>query len=62
MVFLNKCDMVKDEELLELVEMEGKPHIHTYIHTYEAAPFVDEREERCADDGSSHMYVCMYST
>lgn len=24
MVFLNKCDMVKDEELLELVEMEGK--------------------------------------
>jgi hypothetical protein len=22
-VFLNKCDMVKDEELLELVEMEG---------------------------------------
>jgi elongation factor Tu len=23
-VFLNKCDMVKDEELLELVEMEGK--------------------------------------
>ena len=23
-VFLNKCDMVKDEELLELVEMEGR--------------------------------------
>jgi len=23
-VFLNKCDMVKDEELLELVEMEGE--------------------------------------
>ena len=23
-VFMNKCDMVKDEELLELVEMEGE--------------------------------------
>lgn len=23
-VFLNKCDLVDDEELLELVEMEGK--------------------------------------
>lgn len=30
MVFLNKCDMVNDEELLELVEMEGE--FNTIIH------------------------------
>lgn len=29
-VFLNKCDMVNDEELLELVEMEGE--FNTIIH------------------------------
>jgi hypothetical protein len=31
-VFLNKCDMVNDEELLELVEMEGEfDHAHPHL-------------------------------
>ena len=29
-VFLNKCDMVDDEELLELVEMEGRELLSQY--------------------------------
>jgi len=39
-VFLNKCDQVEDEELLELVEMEVKDLLEQYGYPAEEIPFV----------------------
>lgn len=39
-VFLNKCDMVDDEELLELVEMEVRELLTSYEFDGDATPFV----------------------
>lgn len=39
-VFLNKCDMVNDPELLELVEMEVKDLLETYKYDSTKVPFV----------------------
>lgn len=47
-VFLNKCDMVKDEELLELVEMEGALGL-----------FVGEEVEGTGSFHSFNHVVCM---
>jgi len=39
-VFLNKCDMVDDEELLDLVEMEARELLSSYEFDGDAIPFV----------------------
>lgn len=39
-VFLNKCDMVDDEELLELVEMEVRELLTAYEFDGDATPFI----------------------
>ncbi|HLO04877.1 MAG TPA: elongation factor Tu [Symbiobacteriaceae bacterium] len=39
-VFLNKCDMVDDEELVELVEMEVRELLSVYEFPGDAVPFV----------------------
>jgi len=39
-VFLNKCDMVDDEELLELVEMEVRELLTSYEFDGDATPFI----------------------
>lgn len=39
-VFLNKCDMVDDEELLELVEMEVRELLSSYEFDGDATPFI----------------------
>jgi elongation factor Tu len=39
-VFLNKCDMVDDEELIELVEMEVRELLSTYEFPGDTIPFV----------------------
>merc|ERR1719229_1394611 len=49
-VFINKCDLVDDEELLELVEMELSELLEE--HGYEDVPFV-HGSALCALDGSN---------
>ncbi|WP_459947964.1 GTP-binding protein, partial [Desulfocastanea catecholica] len=39
-VFLNKCDMVDDEELIELVEMELRELLDKYDFPGDDVPFV----------------------
>jgi elongation factor Tu len=39
-IFLNKCDMVDDEELLELVEMEVRELLTSYEFDGDAIPFI----------------------
>ncbi len=39
-VFLNKCDMVEDEELLELVEMEARELLASYEFDGDNTPFI----------------------
>ena len=39
-VFLNKCDMVEDEELLELVEMEARELLSSYEFDGDNTPFI----------------------
>ena len=39
-VFLNKCDMVDDEELLELVEMEARDLLTSYEFDGDNIPFI----------------------
>jgi elongation factor Tu len=39
-VFLNKCDMVDDEELLDLVEMESRELLSSYEFEGEEIPFI----------------------
>jgi elongation factor Tu len=39
-VFLNKCDMVDDEELIELVEMEVRELLSTYEFPGDTIPFI----------------------
>lgn len=39
-VFMNKCDMVDDEELLELVEMEVRELLTSYEFDGDATPFI----------------------
>ena len=39
-VFLNKCDMVEDEELLELVEMEARELLSKYEFDGDNTPFI----------------------
>lgn len=39
-VFLNKCDMVDDEELIELVEMEVRELLSNYEFDGDATPFI----------------------
>ncbi|HSA07263.1 MAG TPA: elongation factor Tu [Candidatus Gastranaerophilales bacterium] len=39
-VFLNKCDMVDDEELLDLVEMEARELLSSYEFDGDSIPFV----------------------
>jgi elongation factor Tu len=39
-VFLNKCDMVDDEELLELVEMEARELLSLYEFDGDSIPFI----------------------
>jgi elongation factor Tu len=51
-VFLNKCDLVDDEELLELVEMEVRELLDFYEFDGEATPFV-RGSALAAADGSN---------
>ena len=39
-VFLNKCDMVDDDELIELVEMELRELLNVYDFPGDDIPFV----------------------
>lgn len=39
-VFLNKCDMMDDEEMLELVEMEVRELLDTYGFSGEETPII----------------------
>ncbi len=39
-VFMNKCDMVDDEELLELVEMEARELLSSYEYDGDNIPFI----------------------
>ncbi len=39
-VFMNKCDMVEDEELLELVEMEARELLSSYEFDGDNTPFI----------------------
>jgi len=50
-VFINKCDLVEDEELLELVEMELSEILEE--HGYEDVPFV-HGSALCALEGKNH--------
>jgi elongation factor Tu len=51
-VFLNKCDLVDDEELLELVEMEVRELLDFYEFDGEATPFI-RGSALAAADGSN---------
>jgi elongation factor Tu len=39
-VYLNKCDMVQDPELLDLVEMEGREHLTKYHYPGDEVPII----------------------
>ena len=47
-VFLNKCDLVDDEELLELVEMEVRDLLSKYDFPGDDIPVVRRQRERGA--------------
>jgi len=51
-VFLNKCDMVEDEELLELVEMEVQELLDFYEFPGDETPII-RGSALCAIDGSN---------
>ncbi|NLY72529.1 MAG: elongation factor Tu [Tissierellia bacterium] len=53
-VFLNKCDMVDDEELLELVEMEIRELLDEYDFPGDDTPIVRGSALKAIEDPSSH--------
>ncbi|WFD10385.1 elongation factor Tu [Tepidibacter hydrothermalis] len=52
-VFLNKCDMVDDEELLELVEMEVRDLLNEYEFPGDDTPIVQGSALKALEDPSS---------
>ena len=60
-VFLNKCDMVDDEELIELVEMELRELLDKYEFPGDDVPFVKgsalKALENPEDPASGEMYL-----
>ena len=62
-VYLNKCDMVDDEELIELVEMEVRDLLNKYEFPGDDIPFVRGSSlnvlESTSTDMSAPEYECM---
>jgi len=54
-VFLNKCDMVDDEELLELVEMEVRDLLSTYEFPGDDIPIVKGSALKALEGDATHM-------
>ena len=52
-VFLNKCDMVEDEELLELVEMEVRDLLNEYEFPGDDTPIIRESTLKALEDPQS---------
>ena len=63
-VFLNKCDMVDDEELLELVEMELRDLLSQYNFPGDEVPIIRgsalEVLECDSNDASDPKYACIH--
>ena len=53
-VFLNKCDMVDDEELLELVEMEVRELLDEYDFPGDDTPIIRGSALKALEDPASH--------
>jgi elongation factor Tu len=64
-VFLNKCDMVDDEELIELVEMELRELLSAYEFDGDNIPFVRGSAlnvlESSSKDVSAPEYACIHN-
>ena len=62
-VFLNKCDMVEDEELLELVEMEARELLSSYEFPGDDIPIVKGSAlqvlESTSQDVNAPEYACI---
>jgi elongation factor Tu len=63
-VFLNKCDMVDDEELIELVEMEIRELLSTYDFDGDNTPFIRGSAlkvlESNSNDPNAPEYACIH--
>ena len=61
-VFLNKCDMVDDEELIELVEMELQELLDTYEFTGDTTPIIRGSALKAleSDDVNSEEAKCIF--
>jgi elongation factor Tu len=63
-VFLNKCDQVDDEELLELVEMEVRELLNTYEFPGDEIPIIRgsalKALECTSTDPSDPAYACIF--
>jgi len=63
-VFLNKCDMVDDEELIELVEMEIRELLSTYDFPGDDTPFIRGSAlnvlESDSKDPNAPEYACIH--
>ncbi len=63
-VFLNKCDMVDDEELIELVEMEIRELLSTYEFPGDDTPFIRGSAlnvlESNSKDPNAPEYACIH--
>jgi elongation factor Tu len=62
-VFLNKCDMVDDEELIELVEMELQELLDTYEFPGDTTPIIRGSALKAleADDVNSEDAKCIFT-
>ncbi len=64
-VFLNKCDMMEDEELLELVEMELRELLTSYRFPGDDIPFVRGSAlkvlESTSKDPNAPEYACIWN-
>lgn len=58
-VFVNKCDEVDDEELLELVEMEVRELLDQYKYDGDSIPFV-RGAALCALEGRQDDWQGLY--
>ena len=57
-VFLNKCDMVDDEELLELVEMEVQELLSEYDFPGDETPIIRGSGLKALESGDPHSDEC----
>jgi elongation factor Tu len=57
-VFLNKCDLVDDEELLELVELETRELLSMYDFPGDDIPIIRGSAFKCMESGGADDEVC----